>query len=232
MSATINDFVKSCHNFQSRKWHKWRQKQILYLIRLPVTLLMYGKLISKDHCLCHTRATPTYLLQLAWLANFCFLCPSHQRMQLQCLLLYTICLLHYFGGCGTILSDQGTEFTAQVTSEVCRLMGISQQFTPSFVHNYLVAWENAPDKERLTPHVDKQRKHWDVKLPSIVFAINQNVNSTLGYSPFEIVFGYRPRFPLSPVSLTQFTKGLSGVHGQFSWETPYNQNWSAKQHRS
>ena len=109
-----------------------------------------------------------------------------------------------FGGCDTILSDQGTEFTAQVTSEVCRLMGISQQFTPSFAHHCLGACERMHRtlEERLTPYVDKQKRNWDDKLPSIVFAINQSVNSTLGYSPFEVVFGYRPRFPLSPVSLT------------------------------
>ena len=57
-------------------------------------------------------------------------------------------------------------------------------------------------EEHLTPYVDKQKRNWDDKLPSIVFAINQSVNYTLGYSPFEVVFGYRPRFPLSPVSLT------------------------------
>ena len=52
-----------------------------------------------------------------------------------------------FGGCGTIPSDQGTEFTAQVTSEVCRLMGLSQQFTPvpyliSFFNKYYFFCKN------------------------------------------------------------------------------------------
>ena len=127
-------------------------------------------------------------------------------------------LFSTFGGCDTILNDQGTELTAQVTSEVCRLMGLSQQFTPSFAHQCLSACERMHRllEERFTPYVDKQKRNCDEKLPSIAFAINQSVNSTLGYSPFEIVFGYRPRFPLSPVSLTQFTKGMSGVHGQFS----------------
>ena len=38
-------------------------------------------------------------------------------------------------------------------------------------------------------------------LAPIVFSMNNTVNSSLGYSPHEVVFGQRPRFPLSPTSL-------------------------------
>lgn len=40
-------------------------------------------------------------------------------------------------------------------------------------------------------------KCWDEVLPAIIFAWNSSVHSTLRYSPFEVVFGQRPRFPLT-----------------------------------
>ena len=65
-------------------------------------------------------------------------------------------------------------------------MGVSQQFTPSFAHHCVGACERMHRtlEERLTPYVDKHKRNWDDKLHSIVFDINQSVNSTLGYSPF------------------------------------------------
>ena len=38
-------------------------------------------------------------------------------------------------------------------------------------------------------------------LPSVTFAINASVNSGMGFSPFEILYGQRPHFPLSPLGL-------------------------------
>ena len=58
-----------------------------------------------------------------------------------------------FRVCDTILSDHGAEFIANVTKDVCKLMGIAQQFTPSFTHHCLGACERTHRtiEERLTP---------------------------------------------------------------------------------
>lgn len=40
-----------------------------------------------------------------------------------------------FGMCDTLICDRGTEFTAKVTSELCKMMHIQHQFTPSYVHH-------------------------------------------------------------------------------------------------
>lgn len=39
-----------------------------------------------------------------------------------------------FGSCDTLISDRGTEFTANVTQTLCHLFQIKQEFTLSFVH--------------------------------------------------------------------------------------------------
>jgi hypothetical protein len=49
---------------------------------------------------------------------------------------------------------------------------------------------------RLTPYMNDDCNNWDLHLDSVVFAMNNAVNSSLGYSPFEVVFSQRPRFPM------------------------------------
>lgn len=40
--------------------------------------------------------------------------------------------------------------------------------------------------------------NWDIMTPVVVFSMNNAVNSSTGYSPFEILYVQRPKFPLSP----------------------------------
>lgn len=50
-------------------------------------------------------------------------------------------LICFFGVCKTLISDNGTEFTAEVTKTVCRLFQVPQEFTPSYIHHCLGACE-------------------------------------------------------------------------------------------
>ena len=104
-----------------------------------------------------------------------------------------------FGVCDTLISDQGSEFTARVTKELCSLLQIPQPFSMSFVHHTLGACERTHRTlaSRLTPYMNKQSTNWDQYLPAVVFAMNIAVNASTGYSPFEVIFGERPKFPLS-----------------------------------
>ncbi len=139
-------------------------------------------------------------------------------------------LFHLFctyGVCHTLISDQGSEFTSKVTAELCRLLGISQQFTPSFVHHCLGACErtHATLATKLTPFMDNSKRNWQDVLPAVLFAMNSAVNTTLGYSPHEMVFGSRPMFPLSyppvrldtvPVSAHAFMQDKMALIAQIS----------------
>ncbi|CAC5424317.1 unnamed protein product [Mytilus coruscus] len=74
----------------------------------------------------------------------------------------------------------------------------SNEYTPSFAHHCLGACER-PHRtlsERLTPFLVKG-KPWEDVLPGIVFSMNNTPNQSVGFSPFDIVYGKRPQFPLS-----------------------------------
>ena len=107
-------------------------------------------------------------------------------------------LFTQYGVCDTLISDRGTEVTSKCMAEICRQLQISQDFTPSFVHHCLGACERTHRTlaERLTPYVNNKTNKWPSVLSSITFSMNQSVNTGMGYSPHEIVYGHRPKFPL------------------------------------
>lgn len=107
-----------------------------------------------------------------------------------------------YGVCHTLVSDQGQEFMAQVTRTICTTLGILQQYTPAFVHHCLGACERTHKTlaERITPYVKSNIRIWDDVLQFVLFAMNSSVNNSLGYSPFEVIYGHRLQFPLTPFS--------------------------------
>ncbi|XP_069103156.1 uncharacterized protein [Argopecten irradians] len=113
-----------------------------------------------------------------------------------------------YGVCDTLISDQGTEFTAKVTSALCDLLDIPQQFTPSFIHHCLGACERTHNTlgVRLTPYMNDECNNWDTVLPAVTFSMNNSVHKSTGFSPFEVIFAQRPKFPL--VNHTKDLKSL------------------------
>ena len=107
--------------------------------------------------------------------------------------------------CKTLISDQGSEFINKCTAEVCKMLNVKQDFTPSMVHHCLGRCERTHRTlaERLTPYVI-QEKQWELVLPSVTFSINCCVNASSGYSAFEIVYGKRPVFPLALAHTVNF----------------------------
>ena len=48
----------------------------------------------------------------------------------------------------------------------------------------------------LSQYVSKNEKDWDKWLPNVLFAYRSAVHSTTWVSPFETLYGRRPRLPI------------------------------------
>ena len=105
-----------------------------------------------------------------------------------------------FGFPRSILSDQGTNFTADVFKEMCEVLGITQHLSPAYSpwQNGSVERANATIVSLLQTIVNKNGTNWNEMLPYAVLAYNSTPSRTTNMSPFELLYGRIPMNPLLP----------------------------------
>ena len=98
-----------------------------------------------------------------------------------------------------VLTDMGTQFTSEVMREVGRLLTIRQLTTTPYhpMCNGLVERFNATLKKMLRRMCSERPKDWDRFLPALLFAYREAPQESLGFSPFELMYGRSVRGPLS-----------------------------------
>ena len=98
-----------------------------------------------------------------------------------------------------MLTDCGSQFTAEVMKEVSRLLSL-QQFTTTPYHpmcNGLVERFHATLKQMLRRMCAERPKDWDKYLPALLFAVREVPQESLGFSPFELLYGRNVRGPMA-----------------------------------
>ncbi|XP_041477315.1 uncharacterized protein LOC121425354 [Lytechinus variegatus] len=98
-----------------------------------------------------------------------------------------------------ILSDNGTQFVSGVMREVSRLLGVKQFHTTPYhpMANGACERFNGTLKQMLRKMCQECRKDWDRYLPALLFAYREVPHESLGYSPFELMYGRAVRGPIT-----------------------------------
>ena len=96
-----------------------------------------------------------------------------------------------------ILSDQGSQFMSQVMQELFRLLSIKQSKTSPYhaQANGMVERLNGTLKQLLKRVASDQPRQWDRFLPAVLFSYREVTQESTGFSPFELLYGRRPRGP-------------------------------------
>ena len=97
-----------------------------------------------------------------------------------------------------MLTDCGCQFTAEVMKEVSRLLSL-QELTTTLYHpmcNGLVERFHATMKQVLCRMCAERPKDWDKYLPALLFAIREVLQESLGFSPFELLYGRSVQGPI------------------------------------
>ncbi|KAK7092391.1 hypothetical protein V1264_008140 [Littorina saxatilis] len=97
-----------------------------------------------------------------------------------------------------VLSDRGSQFTSDMMREVMRLMSIHQLHTSPYhaQTNGMVERFNGTLRMMLRRVVDENCRDWDRYIPALLFAYRELPNESLGFSPFELLYGRTPRGPM------------------------------------
>ena len=98
-----------------------------------------------------------------------------------------------------VLSDQGSQFLSGVMKEVSRLLSMKQLVTTPYhpMCNGLVERFNGTMKQMLKRMCAERPKDWDRYLPALLFAYREVPQESLGFSPFELLYGRTVRGPMS-----------------------------------
>lgn len=115
------------------------------------------------------------------------------------LYLWEIIRLHGFPS--SIVSDRDTKFTAIFWKELHRIVGTKLMMSTSFHPQTDGASERAIQtiSKMLRSMVEPTQADWVEWIPMVEFALNSTVSSSTGYAPFELNYGYIPRWMTTPV---------------------------------
>ena len=96
------------------------------------------------------------------------------------------------------MSDQASEFTGQVISELCDLLGITKiRMSPYHPQTNGTIKRVHQTLRRMIAKMDpKKRAKWPSHLGPILITYNVTWSLITGYSPYFLMFGCRPRLPV------------------------------------
>lgn len=97
-----------------------------------------------------------------------------------------------------ILSDLGTQFTSDLMREVSRLLSLKQLTTTCYNPkcNGLCERFNGTLKGMLKKMCSEEPKQWDRYIAPLLFAYREATQESLGFSPFELLYGRTVRGPM------------------------------------
>ena len=109
--------------------------------------------------------------------------------------------MHFFACVGLpqeILTDQESNFTSHLLTELYRLLHIKPiKTTPYHPQTYgLVERFNQTLKAMLHRVATEEGKDWDKLIPYLLFAYREVPQASMGFSPFELLYGCQVRGPL------------------------------------
>ncbi len=107
-----------------------------------------------------------------------------------------------FGLPKVIQSDQGSNFTSKVFTQMLKELGIHHQLSSAYHPESQGALERFHQtlKSMLRKFCTETGRDWVEGLPLMMFAIRESVQESIGFSPAELVFGHTVRGPLRLLS--------------------------------
>lgn len=109
-----------------------------------------------------------------------------------------------------IVTDQGASFTSELMNEVSRLLSVKMLKTTPYhaMANGLVEKFNGTLKTMLKRMCQERPRSWDRYLAPLLFAYREVPQTSLGFSPFQLIYGRHVRGPLTVLRELWTNEGL------------------------
>ena len=202
LRSDVAQYCKSCHTCQVVGKYK-ADPPVAPLHPIPA----FGEPFSKVIVDCvgplpRTKAGNQYLLTIMC-ANTRF--PEAFPLRNIKASSVTKVLLKFFTTFGLpreLQSDQGSNFTSGLFQQILYDLGIKQITSSAYHPESQGALErfHSTLKTMMKMFCFENAKDWDEGIPLLLFAARESVQESLGFSPFELVFGHQVRGPLALIS--------------------------------
>jgi hypothetical protein len=108
---------------------------------------------------------------------------------------YVVC---QFGSFEMLTSDNGSNFTSEVTKLLSVILGYERRFTPPYhpQSNGIVEKQNKTIGKMLAMHCNERQTDWDKSLKWLIFCYNATTQISLGFSPYYLLYARDPLFPI------------------------------------
>ena len=99
-----------------------------------------------------------------------------------------------------IESDQGTNFTGQVTKDLCKMLNIKQKFHVPYrpQSSGMVERVNRTIKEGIAKQMAQHQNRWTEALPTVLTVLRATPSKATEVSPYELMTGRVMRLPIDP----------------------------------
>ncbi|XP_071943657.1 uncharacterized protein [Antedon mediterranea] len=100
-----------------------------------------------------------------------------------------------------VQSDQGSNFISKIFKQVLEQLGVAHISSSAYHLQSQGALERFHQtlKNMIKTYCFQCEKEWDEGVPLLLFAVRETVQESLGFSPFELVYGHSVRGPLKIV---------------------------------
>ena len=99
-----------------------------------------------------------------------------------------------------LISDRGLEFSNSVINHLCTRLGVDKRLTTAYHArcNGLVELKNKTLARFIRSVIEENHTlDWETLIPAVAFSYNTAVNAAVKTTPFRILFGLSPRYPIN-----------------------------------
>ena len=194
----VDRYVESCESCQRRKTSKHFTNQLIGPPSIPsypfekITIDVLGPLPltarRNRFCLCVMDQFTRFPM--------IFAIPNQKASTVATILLERVFLENGFPA--VLLSDRGSNFVSELITALLALFKVRKLTTLAYrpQANGLVERFNHTLVSMISHFVTTDQRNWDMLLPYVLFAFRSAPQSTMKFSPFYLLYGREPSFPL------------------------------------
>lgn len=194
MTETIKDYINNCQTCQRNKIQRSTYKAPMVITslstepfeRVTIDLVSYSE-VSND--------SNRYILTLQDdLTRFVQAYPIQDK-QATTVAKALLNFCQHFGIPKRFHSDQGTEFVNSITKQLMKLLGCNHTVSTTYHPQTNGSLErfHATLRDHIRMYHKRNKSDWDQIIPFAIMCHNTSVNQSTGFTPHELLFGYKPK---------------------------------------